>query len=397
MISRSLPRPQSRALTSLPIAVLLVLPLSACTESAPGGNTGSGGSGGQVDGGRGGSGGGSGGQSGAGGTGGVDAGSGGSSGGSGGAPGTGGSGGLPATDGAAGAPGPDGSVDGGSGMPGQLVCNPGTEGNGVRTVTSTTNPPEWTLKPGVTAGTVTASVNFPSTVYGGGYTFPYRIYTSANYVKGQPALFLVFGDGGLYLGNDYRTPTVLDNLTAAGEIPPTVALFVDPGRDRVGTYDPPTDKYARFLTEEIIPMVILPNYSVATDPNAWATIGYSASGEAGFAVVWHRPEKFHNFIGHSASFGASIRYNNWVWADKIMMAPMRQLRVSLVVAASGDLTDDRGSWRTINENVAKALEAKGNPYRLIIGPGDHSGLASKQDFPNALRWMWRGCKFTPNP
>ncbi|HEY0714508.1 MAG TPA: alpha/beta hydrolase-fold protein [Polyangia bacterium] len=287
-----------------------------------------------------------------------------------------------------------GNIDGAPNSSDRLVCNPGAEGNGVHMTTSVV-PPEWTLRPGVTAGRITASVNFPSTVYGNGYTFPYRIYTSANYVKGKPAIFLVFGDGSLYLGNEYKTPTVLDNLTAAGEIPPTVALFVDPGRDRVGTYDPPTDKYARFLTDEIIPMVVLPNYSISTDPNAWATVGYSASGEAGFAVVWHRPDKFHNFFGHSASFGASIRYGGWVWADKIMMAPMRELRVSLVVAASGDLTDDRGSWRTINENVAKALAAKGNPYRLIIGPGDHGGLASKQDFPNALRWMWRGCKFGP--
>jgi enterochelin esterase family protein len=296
------------------------------------------------------------------------------------------------TDGGAGTSGGDTATDGSAAMLGQLVCNPGTQGNGV-SMTTSQSPPEWTLKAGVTPGTITASVNFPSTVYGGGYTFPYRIYTSANYVKGKPAIFMVFGDGGMYLGGDYRTPTVLDNLTAAGEIPPTVALFIDPGRDRVGTYDPPTDKYARFLTEEIIPMAILPNYSISMDPNAWATVGYSASGEAGFAAVWHRPDKFHNFFGHSASFGASINYGGWVWADKIMMAPKRELRVSLVVAANGDLTDNRGSWRTINENVAKALESKGNPYRLIIGPGDHSGLASKQDFPNALRWMWRGCKF----
>jgi enterochelin esterase family protein len=226
-----------------------------------------------------------------------------------------------------------------------------------------------------------------------GYDFPYRIYTSASYRPGSPALFLVFGDGGMYLGDAYRTPTVLDNLTSSGALLPTVALFVDPGSDRVGTYDPPTDKYARFLTEELLPQVILGKYSISLDPNAWATVGYSASGEAGFAVVWHRPEQFHVFFGHSASFGASIRFDNWIWADKIAASPKRELRVSLVVAAEGDLEDDRGSWRTINENVAAALAAKGNPYRLIIGPGDHGGLASQQDFPNALRWMWNGCAF----
>jgi enterochelin esterase-like enzyme len=390
-----------------PLAFALLPALFACSNpntsigpgaggsSSSGGRSGSGGTGGAAAGGQGGgqTGGGTG-ASNTGGSGGANTGSGGSLTGSGGNAGSGGA----IFDANPGSDTTDVASDGGGvdGAPtsDRLICNPGPEGNGVQMTTSVV-PPEWTLRTGVTAGRVTASVSFPSTIYGGGYTFPYRIYTSANYVKGKPAIFLVFGDGGLYLGNEYKTPTVLDNLTAAGEIPPTVALFIEPGRDRVGTYDPPTDKYARFLTEEIIPTAVLPNYSISTDPNAWATVGYSASGEAGFAAVWHRPDKFHKFFGHSASFGASIRYGGWVWADKIMMAPMRELRVSLVVAASGDLSDDRGSWRTINENVAKALAAKGNPYRLIIGPGDHGGLASKQDFPNALRWMWRGCKFGP--
>jgi enterochelin esterase family protein len=272
---------------------------------------------------------------------------------------------------------------------GKLTCPVTDVGNGMH-MTTAMKPSEWELGTGVTPGTLTSQAIFKSQTYAG-YEFPYRIYTSANYQDGKPALFLVFGDGGMYLNGGYQSATVLDNLTAEGAIPPVVALFVDPGNDRVNVYDPPTDKYATFLTGELIPQVILGQYSVSRDPNAWATVGYSASGEAGFAVVWHRPEQFHVFFGHSASFGASIRYDGWVWADKLAQAPKRELRVSLAVAAMGDLTDDRGSWRTINENVAKALEAKGNPYRLVIGPGDHGGQASKEDFPTALRWMWSGC------
>jgi enterochelin esterase-like enzyme len=290
-------------------------------------------------------------------------------------------------DGAAGAAG--GSA--GAKVFGQLACTPGAEGDGVHETTSL-EPPEWQLAQGVTAGTISAPANFTSTTYDG-YQFPYRVYTSANYVSGEPALFLVFGDGGMYLGGAYKTPTVLDNLTAEGALLPIVALFIDPGPDRVKIYDPPTDKYAKFLTEELIPKQIVPSYSISKDPEAWATAGYSASGEAGFAVVWHRPEQFHKFFGHSASFGASIDYDHWIWAEKLAQSPKRELRVSLVVAAQGDLMDGRGSWLQINKDVAASLASKGNPYRLIIGPGDHGGLASQQDFPNALRWMWRGCQF----
>lgn len=279
---------------------------------------------------------------------------------------------------------------GGAKVFGQLACTPGPDGDGVHETTSV-EPPEWKLGQGVTAGKITEPADFTSTTYDS-YKFPYRVYTSANYVNGEPALFLVFGDGGMYLGGAYKTPTVLDNLTAQGALLPIVALFVDPGPDRVKIYDPPTDKYAKFLTEELIPK-IAETYSISKDPEAWATAGYSASGEAGFAVVWHRPDQFHKFFGHSASFGASIDYDNWIWSEKLTQSPKRELRVSLAVAAQGDLSDGRGDWRTINENVGKALAAKGNPYRLIIGPGDHGGLASQQDFPNALRWMWRGCQF----
>jgi enterochelin esterase-like enzyme len=294
------------------------------------------------------------------------------------------------TAGSGGATGGGGGA-GGAKVFGQLSCTPGSDGDGVHETTSV-EPPEWKLAQGVTPGTITESSDFTSTTYEG-YEFPYRVYTSASYVNGEPALFLVFGDGGMYLGGGYKTPTVLDNLTAEGALLPIVALFVDPGPDRVQIYDPPTDKYAKFLTEELIPKQIAPNYSISKDPEAWATAGYSASGEAGFAVVWHRPEQFHKFFGHSASFGASIDYDNWIWSEKLAQSPKRELRVSLAVAAKGDLSDDRGDWRTINEDVGKALAAKGNPYRLIIGPGDHGGLASQQDFPNALRWMWRGCQF----
>src|SRR5258708_34312159 len=113
----------------------------------------------------------------------------------------------------------------------KIVCNPGTEGNGKQNVAQTglqTDPPEWTLGAGVKPGTLTPSMSFLSTIYG--QHFPYRIYTSANVVKGHPAVFMMFGDGGTYISG-FHTPTVLDDLTAAGDVPPVVVLFIDPPSD----------------------------------------------------------------------------------------------------------------------------------------------------------------------
>ena len=285
-------------------------------------------------------------------------------------------------------------MGGGAGaLAGQLVCSPGVTGNGQSRLT-TGDPPEWKLAAGVKAGQLTPSASFLSAAFG--KHFPYRIYTSANYVMGEPATLLVFGDGSQYL-SDFHTQPVLDNLTAAGDIPPTVGLFIDPPSDgdRVQTYDPPLDTYPTFLVSEIIPSVITGKYSVSSDPNAWTIVGYSASGGQGWNVVWKRPDNFHKFIGHSASVGAAnvAMYGNVNWVDIASTSPKHDLRVSLTTC-DNDLTDQRGSWKTILSNLFNALTAKGNDTRLVVGPNGHSPpIDGERDFPNSLRWMFQGCKF----
>jgi enterochelin esterase family protein len=269
---------------------------------------------------------------------------------------------------------------------------PGTGGDGKHDLpVSTSDPPEWTLGAGVSAGTVTPSASFASTTYN--QHFPYWIYTSANYVSGMPAIFLLFGDGNQFL-TDFHAATVLDNLSATHALPPAVALFIDPPSDgdRVATYDPPTDEYTNFLFNEILPQVIFDKYSVSRDPEAWSIVGYSASGGQGWEVLWNRPDDFHKFIGDNTSFGAAITYGV-DWVKVIAAAPARTLRVSLLTSTN-DLSDQRGMWYVINQNVAADLADQGNEWRLLIGTGMHyPPLDGEHDFPNALRWMFQGCSF----
>jgi len=294
-----------------------------------------------------------------------------------------------------------GSDAGGYSGPGKLVCNPGTAGNGFQDLSATgiPAPADYTLRAGVKPGTLTATAMFTSTIYPGP-KFPYRIYTSANYSKSKPAVFMTFGDGSEYV-NNFKVPVLLDNLTDEGVVPPAVVLFIDPPLPEPERhtiyYDPPTQKYSDFLFKEIIPAVITPNYPVSQDPNAWVTGGHSASGEVGWSVLWHT-DRYHKFFGHNCSYGAAnvAMYGNVDWAKLIMTSPKRDLRVSLVTAPVGhDLVDQRGDWTKINQGVADALAAKGNDYRFIIAPGGHDGgTNSRPDFPTAMRWMFRGCSFT---
>jgi enterochelin esterase-like enzyme len=296
--------------------------------------------------------------------------------------------------GAGGAAGTGGSAAGASGAApfGPIKCTPGTTGDGKHDFPApTSDPPEWTLKAGGAAGKVTDKASFASPSYN--QHFPYWVYTSANYVSGMPAIFLLFGDGNQFL-TDFHAATVLDNLTSAKDLPPTVALFIDPPSDgdRVQTYDPPNDKYTKFLFDEILPAVIVGKYSVSRDSEAWSLVGYSASGGQGWEVLWNRPNDFHKFVGDNTSFGAATTYGV-DWVQVIKDAAPRTLRVSLLTSTN-DLSDQRGMWYVINQNVATDLAAKGNEWRLMLGTGMHyPPTDGEHDFPNALRWMFQGCAF----
>jgi enterochelin esterase-like enzyme len=80
------------------------------------------------------------------------------------------------------------------------------------------------------------------------------------------------------LGDGIRVPVVLDHLIAKHEVPPMIGIFVDPGVlpavssevqnrfERVFEYDSLSERYSRFLLEELIPAVAK-EYNLSTNPN----------------------------------------------------------------------------------------------------------------------------------
>jgi enterochelin esterase family protein len=59
----------------------------------------------------------------------------------------------------------------------------------------------------------------------------YWVYVPKQYDGSKPAALMVFQDGGGYVGEggQWRVPVVFDNLIAKGEMPVTIAVFVNPG------------------------------------------------------------------------------------------------------------------------------------------------------------------------
>src|SRR5262245_64400570 len=57
----------------------------------------------------------------------------------------------------------------------------------------------------------------------------YQIYVPDQYDPARPIAWMIFLDGNGYAGDNVRVPVVLDNLIARRELPPMMAIFLNPG------------------------------------------------------------------------------------------------------------------------------------------------------------------------
>jgi enterochelin esterase-like enzyme len=225
----------------------------------------------------------------------------------------------------------------------------------------------------------------------------YQVYVPAQYDASRPACLLVFQDGSGYLGVDANARTVLDNLIHAGEIPVTIAVFVDPGEQGPGLplyggksnrsveYDSTDEAYARFLVDELLP-VALDGLNVSADPQRRAICGISSSGQCAFAAAWHRPDAFSKVISHIGSF-VDIRGGH-DWPQRIRQSPPKALRVFLQ-DGDADLDIVYGHWFHANQQMAAALAYAGYDHQFVVGTGGHSLKHGGALLPDTLRWLWR--------
>jgi enterochelin esterase-like enzyme len=229
--------------------------------------------------------------------------------------------------------------------------DPGTGGNG-----SFYLPPPYKLQPEAAnpldkafTGKLSAEKIYESKKNFPGWFFKYCVYVPAQYQKGKPVALMVFLDNDMYWNPkraEFRAPVVFDNLIAAGEMPPTIALFIAPGStdsaggqapdlSRSEQYDTISNRYGKFLLEEIIPDMIQKNYDIVDDPNGWAIGGHSSGGIASFTVGWNFPGRFRKIQTNSGTFlDVAVLKNGHkiggsVYPEMIRNAATKPLRVAL--------------------------------------------------------------------
>ncbi|MCX6367109.1 MAG: alpha/beta hydrolase-fold protein [Armatimonadetes bacterium] len=220
-----------------------------------------------------------------------------------------------------------------------------------------------------------------------------RLYIPAQYDPKKPACVLVMQDGG-----GFRDTTVLDNLIAKGEIPVTIGIFITPGvvpptkedalprYNRSYEYDSPTDRYAKFLMDEVLPEVGK-KYNLSKDPNDHAIAGGSSGGIAAFTAAFFRPDAFRrviSFIGSYTDLRGATNYGALV--RKFEPKPIRVFRQD----GKNDQDIYSGSWPIGNMDLAAGLKFGRYEAMMTWGEGAHDGVQSTALFPDALRYIWKG-------
>jgi enterochelin esterase-like enzyme/sugar lactone lactonase YvrE len=228
----------------------------------------------------------------------------------------------------------------------------------------------------------------------------WSVYVPAQYDQDQPAALMVFQDGQSFsnVNGRWRVPVVFDNLIARGDMPPTIAVFINPGQDpskqqrrgkfsnRGYEYDSLGDRYARFLLEEIIPEVEK-KYSLSSAPEMRAICGSSSGGICAFTVAWERPDAFRKVLTSVGSF-TNLRGGD-VYPSLVRKTEPKPLRVYMA-DTSGDIDNAFGSWPWANQQMASALQYMGYDVRFDWAEGyGHNSDFGGARFPEALKWLWR--------
>ncbi len=255
--------------------------------------------------------------------------------------------------------------------------------------------PEAYPRPGTPEGALSRHTAWTGTRVFAGTARDVVVYTTPGLDRAQPANLVVIQDGHFYLAPEgpVRASRVFDVLIAKGQMAPTVAIFVTPGKkdgepeQRSIEYDSMTPDYGRFLVEDLIPFVVAAEgVTLSDDPARRTLIGISSGGICSFTAAWHFPDHFRRVLCHCGSFVNIRGGHNWPFI--VRMTERRPLRV-FMQSGTGDGVLSTGDWPLANQTMANALAYAGYDHRFEFGVGGHSLRHGGAIFAESLRWLWR--------
>jgi enterochelin esterase-like enzyme len=250
------------------------------------------------------------------------------------------------------------------------------------------------------------------------------VYIPAAYKDGTKAPILVTLDGPSRLG---LVRNALDNLTISKDpnrrLPAFIAIGVENGGDdskgsqRGLEYDTLSDRFARFINDEVLPAVLAnaeikaayPNIAFTENPWGKAVMGCSSGGAAALTMGWFRPDLFRRLITYSGTFvdqqdddapeEAAYPLGAWEYHSGkklIENSEKKPLRIFTHVSENDNRAKDPEetyhNWVMANERTAAALKAKGYDYRYVFSRATRhcDSKVFELTLADTLVWTWRG-------
>lgn len=279
--------------------------------------------------------------------------------------------------------------------------------------------PDSMAQEGVPKGEVRGPFVIKSNVYPG-TQHTYWVYVPAQYDPKKATALMIFQDGQAFVdpNGGTRATNVMDNLIYRREIPVMIGVFINPGRtpeqdepspkrgwgdgftNRGTEYNTPDDKYARVITEELMP-VLDKEYNISKDPEQRGIGGASSGAIAAFMVAWERPNAFRKVLSIVGSF-TNIRGGD-IYAERVAKTGKKPLRIFLCDGRNdnrglrGGKYDQRWDWFYQNVRLKDALQKKGYDLNYTWGMNNHGQAFGGQIMPDMMRWLWRDGPVSTDP
>ena len=250
------------------------------------------------------------------------------------------------------------------------------------------------------------------------------VYVPAAYKDGTKAPILISLDGPSRLN---LVRNALDNLTISADpnrkLPGFIAIAVEnggadgKGSERGLEYDTLSDRFARFINDEVLPAVLsnaeiksaYPNIAFTQNPWGKGVIGCSSGGAAALTMGWFRPDLFRRLITYSGTFvdqqdddapeEKQYPLGAWEYHSSLKLienSEKKPLRIFTHVSENDNRAKDREetyhNWVMANERTAAALKTRGYEYRFVFSRSTRhcDSKVFELTLAETLAWMWRG-------
>jgi len=241
----------------------------------------------------------------------------------------------------------------------------------------------WTAaRPGVTAGSVIETA-LSSAALGGMRQI--AVYRPASVPTAGLPVMVVFD--GFLARTVLRIPTILDNLTAAGRMPPVTALFVSNFSESREEELSPTPATMDFVLHELMPWAYT-TLGAGAEPARNIIAGASRGGLAAAHIALEAPEVFGAVISQSGSFWWPVPAEGkpeWL-IRQVGRRPHADLRFYLDVGTRETIPGpgNAPSQLAVNRRMRDALRAHGYAVTYAEYTGGHDYINWRRTFANAV-------------